>query len=137
MKTVIALLIVFSNISNCDIEKVKLVNENLNNLTLEMIHDFLFTFDESCVNKIEYTEYSNETLFKVLNKSPKLFFKAFEYKNINQKIILEQIENPVIDFDLQVLYSNVKTTPGKEETKKAILKAILNAADKDKIVINK
>ena len=52
----------------CNIEKVRIVHENINQLNVEMISDFLCTFDLKCKNNIEFTEFSNEIFFFSIGK---------------------------------------------------------------------
>ena len=64
----------------CNIDKVKIVNEHLDSLTFQIVSDFLCTFDSSCIKNAEYSEWSNETLFKVLVKAPTIFLKLLQRK---------------------------------------------------------
>ena len=121
----------------CDIEKVKIVNEHLDSLTFQIIYDFLCTFDSSCRTNAEFSEWSNETIFKLLDKSPKLFFQVIVKRQIDNKLILREVENPLLDFDLQKIYNKVKTINVLSEIKKEYLDAICKAADFNGVKINK
>ena len=76
MKVLFSILTLFTfltasadkNCKSCDIEKVKIVNDHLDSLTFQIVKDFLCTFDKSCINNAEYSEWSNETLFLVIEK---------------------------------------------------------------------
>lgn len=115
----------------CDIEKVKIVNENLDKLTMQMVSRFLCTFDSTCANNSEYSEWSNETLFKVLEKAPGIFFQVVVNGQVDNKILLDQIENPINDvIDIQIIYDKIKETKVQTDIKTEYLNALLTAANK-------
>jgi len=118
------------NCEKCNIEKVKVVNEQIDNLTFQIISEFLCTFDKSCNNNAEYSEWSNETLFKVLRKDPLIFFQVIAKDEVDKKILLEQIENPISDFDIQIIYDKIKETKVRRDLKKDYLNALIKAAIK-------
>ena len=120
----------------CDIEKVKTINDNLDNLTFEMLDEFLCTFDKSCENNVEFSEWSNEMLFIVLDKSTELYFKVLTNGKIeNAEIILEEIKNPIVEIDYQKIYDNVKRVDTQEKLKKEYLRVLKIAAEKGGIKI--
>lgn len=115
----------------CDIEKVKIVNENLDKLTMQMVSRFLCTFDSTCANNSEYSEWSNETLFKVLEKAPGIFFQVVVNGQVDNKILLDQIENPINDvIDIQIIYDKIKETKVQTDIKTEYLNALITAANK-------
>jgi len=96
-----------------------------------MLSEFLCTFDNSCKNNAEYSEYSNETLFAVLEKAPNLFFQVMATGQIDNKIILKEIENPISDLiNLQNIYNETKLATAKTELKTIYLNALIIAAEK-------
>jgi len=120
----------------CDIEKVKTINDNLDNLTFEMLDEFLCTFDKSCENNVEFSEWSNEMLFKVLDKSTELYFKVLTNGKIeNAEIILEEIKNPIVEIDYQKIYDNIKRVDTQEKLKKEYLRILKITAEKGGIKI--
>uniref|UniRef100_UPI00404ABB47 hypothetical protein n=1 Tax=Flavobacterium sp. TaxID=239 RepID=UPI00404ABB47 len=139
MKKLIIILstLMFSQISfsnscyACDLEKVVFVSQNLDGLDAKMIHEFLQTFDASCKQNIEFSEFSNETLFKVLEYAPALFLQVIERDNIDAEIILEAIQNPINDsINLQQIYDKIKATNDNSTMKKKCLIAFVLAAEK-------
>jgi hypothetical protein len=114
----------------CDIEKVKTVNDSINNLTLQLVKDFLCTFDKTCDNNAEFSEWSNETLFYVIQKKPQLFLDAISTSKLDIEAILYALENPLYDMDLQGTYDSLKTVDGKPKTKERYLSAIYKGAQK-------
>jgi len=121
----------------CDIEKVKAVHENIDNLSDKMVEDFLRTFDISCETNIEFSQWSNEMLYKLLDKDPGLVFKVLEQGQWNMEILLNEIKNPIHDFDYQKIYDKISNTATKSEFQKRILKAIEIVADKEGFKIKK
>ncbi len=114
----------------CDISKVLVVNENLNNLTLTMVSQFLYTFDSACVNNAEYSEWSNEILFKLIDEAPGIFFQVIEMEINDDSAILNEIQNPVCDFDFQKIYDKIKTSTANADVKAKYLKALIIAGEK-------
>jgi hypothetical protein len=114
----------------CDIGKLKTVSEHLNGLTFKIVSDFLCTFDTSCSSNIEYSEWSNELLFKVLDKSPTLLFEVFATGQVNKDVIVNEIKSPLLDINLQNLYDKVKVAAGVTAIRTEFLNAIITAAEK-------
>jgi hypothetical protein len=86
--------------TKCDIDKVKTVEENMKNLNYQIIEDFLCTFDVSCKTNEEYSEWSNELIFKVVENYSALRIKVLEQsQNIDRILILNEIENPSLDYN--------------------------------------
>ncbi|MBL7967619.1 MAG: hypothetical protein JNK09_11515 [Prolixibacteraceae bacterium] len=113
----------------CDIEKVKIVNESLDKLTMQMVSRFLCTFDSTCTNNSEYSEWSNETLFKVLEKVPGIFFQVVAKGQVDSKILLNQIENPINKIDFQIIYDKIKEAKVPTDIKTEYLNALISAAN--------
>jgi hypothetical protein len=120
--------------SKCDIEKVKIVNEHLDSLSIQIVSDFLCTFDSSCAGNVEYSEWSNETLFKVMQKAPTLFFQVIEREFVSSNLLFKEIRSPINDgIDLQLTYDRLKTAKAKVETKAKYFEALKVAAKKGNI----
>jgi len=117
-----------NNCKSCDIEKVKIVNDHMDSLTFQIVSDFLCTFDNSCINNVEYSEWSNETLFKLLESSPTLFFEVVTKGQVDNKLLLKEIENPIQDFDIQVIYDKINGATASTDLKGEYLKALMTAA---------
>jgi len=127
----LAMLTAFGNdvCQKCDISKVKLIHENIDSLTLEIVEDFLCTLDRSCINNVEFSEWSNETIFTILINAPALFFQVMDKGKINSVLILSEIETPIHDLiDLQKVYNNVKAVSTETELKNNVLKSVIKAA---------
>lgn len=116
----------------CDIEKVKIVNANLDSLTFQMIEDFLGTFDKSCISNIEYSQWSNEMLYRLFDNEPDLVFKVIEHGQIdNYQILLDEIENPIHDIDFQKIYDRISEIKTKSDFKERVLNSLESASNKE------
>ena len=113
----------------CDLEKLKIVSEHLSGLTFKIVSDFVCTFDTSCSNNVEYSEWSNELLFKVLDKSPTLLFEVIAVGQVNKDLILNEIKSPLLDINLQTFYDKVKVAAGVTAIRTEFLNAIIIAAE--------
>ena len=118
----------------CDIEKLLDLSENLENLNYETVKNFICTFDSTCINNIEFSEWSNELLFKLLEKDINLLNKVLHDLGFNYvKLIGKELETPIIDFDLNNIYLLIKNSKGPKDIIEAEKKAIIIAAEKEGI----
>ena len=141
MKHIVAILLVvftqtvFSqDCKKCDIEKLLDLSENINNLDFEIVKGFICTFDSTCINNIEFSEWSNELLFKLIEKDINLLNKVLRDLGFNYvKLIGKELETPIIDFDLNKLYILINNSKGPNYIIETEKKAIKNAAKKEGI----
>ncbi|WP_194976315.1 hypothetical protein [Aquiflexum lacus] len=122
----------------CDIEKVKTIHDNIDNLTFKMVKDFLCTFDNLCETNIEFSQWSNEMLYKLLDKEPELIIKVLDQSQLdNIEILLDEIENPIHEFDYQKICEKVSEVKIESDFKQKVLKSIKLVADNEGIKIKK
>ena len=81
----------------CNIDFIVRLSNVMDKSSDNDILAFLYTFDESCNNNVEYLEFSNEILFQSLYKHPEQVLKLLSYKNVNTNLILEELRTPVND----------------------------------------
>ena len=110
----------------CSLEILKATADSLNELDKASISAFLSTFQKGCDKNVEYSEWSNELLFQVVEQYPKLFLKVLHENNsIDQKIILQELKTPVNDeIDLEQLIKSVEKASSNNETNKRVLEAL-------------
>lgn len=114
---------------HCNLEIVHNTNIKIDSLDFEQVELFLNTFDSTCKNNAEFHEYSNEVLFKVLNTQTFLLVKVLSTcKSINLPLILSEIENPVIEFDLNPIYMKLNEITGSSTTINLLKKCVRIAA---------
>lgn len=122
----------------CNIEKVKAVAKNINKLTFNLVAEFICTYDITCKNNAEFSEFANEILYDLITASPTLFFQVLEVKQVNRQHLLTQIENPVTDgIDLQKAYNSVKAASARKSIKTQFLNSIMLAATKGGQILSK
>ncbi|AEV31673.1 hypothetical protein Oweho_0659 [Owenweeksia hongkongensis DSM 17368] len=120
------------NCEKCAIENVKLIAENLDSLTVELIKDFFCTFDKSCQNNSEYSEWSNEIVFELLDHDAKLFLTVLKAENLEtKKMIIKEIETPSHEVDLNRIYKKIESTNYEGTLKKEVLEAVSIATKKN------
>lgn len=88
------------------------------------ITDFLLTFGQECRNNVEYSEWSNDLLFSLIDKQTDLTVRTIEKeeKRIEMAEILDDLSSPIHDL------TNIKDIISKIE------KAKINKEIKDKII---
>lgn len=101
-------------------EKIDSVSENL------MLR-FLKTFGKDCRNNVEFSEFSNEILFKVIQQQPELFCEVLE-DNKNQiefeEIILE-LKSPINDLiDLNLTINRIANTKTESSLENKLILSI-------------
>ena len=63
--------------------------------------------------------------------------KVIVKDQLNNKIFLEEIENPIHDFNYQKIYDKIKTTKAATALKTEYMNALITAASKDTLKIKK
>jgi hypothetical protein len=83
----------------CNIELITIAYQNATKLTESECLGFLLTIDPVCENNVEFGEFSNEALFKILENSPLVLIKTIELNksSIHLEIIYDMIQNPLHD----------------------------------------
>jgi hypothetical protein len=119
----------------CSIEMVHNINKQIENCTDNLILDYLQTFGEECKNNIEYSEFSNEVLFKLLQGQPEQFCKVLDANKskIDFNSIIQEIENPLLDLvDLQQAKERILEIEISAQLKKKLIPALDKAIVKTK-----
>jgi hypothetical protein len=117
-------------VKKCDISILGQIDSNIENLTQKEIEDFLLTFDASCHDNVEYSEFSNELLFTILDKHTLTILTVLENKRKDSKIeeILNGLSSPVNDsFNIEGLISRVSKIIINNELREQLI-ARLNRA---------
>jgi len=87
----------------CSINAILKLNEAIRNPSENEINCFLKSFDENCKNNVEYSEWSKEVLYDLLENYPERLTTALNTENqFNETVILNAISSPLIDenYDL-------------------------------------
>ncbi len=110
----------------CDIAFLNEINEDIENVSYSKIESFLLSFNYSCKNNVEYSEYSNEILFNLLSKqTSQVIDVLIKNKNLNKSAILEEISSPISDIiDIDALISKIRKKDTLTKVEKEILEAL-------------
>jgi hypothetical protein len=110
----------------CDMETVRVTQENLSGLTFAMVQEFLCTFDEGCEGDIEFSRLSNETLFDLVYNAPELFLKVLQFGQLkNQDLILQELSSPAhAGINVDLIRSKIKKQDEKYMFKYDVLSAL-------------
>lgn len=87
-------------IKKCDGSVILATENKVGQLTKKDVKDFLLTFGKECRNNVEFSEFSNEVLFLVLDKQTELILKTIEKeeKQIELDEILDDLSSPISDM---------------------------------------
>jgi hypothetical protein len=115
----------------CDINSLLELHENKDSLDYETVFNFVCTFDTICKNNIEFSQWSNELLFELIETDVNLLNKVLHDLGYDYvKLISKELENPIVDVDILKLYQIVKNSSGPkdmiEEEKRALKKVAKN-----------
>lgn len=133
MRSFVAIILILLSTSvlaqrkKCDDSVLSQINANMSKLTSSEIRMFLAVFDVSCKNNVEFSEFSNELLFRALEMHTKkvLLILEKEYPEIQLKSILSELESPVTDAaDLTDLIQKVEKVKASEQLKKQVIDAL-------------
>lgn len=120
------------NCKKCDSSIIQITSQHVTNLSYDQITNFFCTMDESCINNVEFSEVSNELLFKIFLNEPKLSLKSLnDNTDVSLDFILKRLSEPINDsIDLRKIHSNVSRIKGYNQLKEKILHSLQVAIDK-------
>ena len=110
----------------CDIDKVKVTQENLYDLNFALVQDIHCTLDENCKDDHEFYNLSNETLFDVVHNAPEVFLIVLQFGKLNnQDFILEELGRPSHPgINVEVIRNKIKQQDEKYMFKYDVLSAL-------------
>ena len=118
----------------CNLDYIVKVDTTISNLDYKDLQNFLCTFDSSCVNNDEFSEYGNEVLFLSLEKYPEEFMRVFDsISSKSKEIILDNLESPIFDnIDVLYIISIIQndTISGEPDIKEQLLASLKIAQQK-------
>lgn len=113
----------------CNIQNVLEVKLNLDSLTPEILQNFFCTFDDSCKNNVEFSQFSNGMLFEVMNKSPQLLLEVLENQSdLTKQSVYEELESPIDDRYMPI--DLIKKIDSETPTALAVIDALKIAQSK-------
>ena len=111
----------------CSISIVAKTEKNIDNITKKQILTFLKTFGTECKNNVEFQEYSNEVLFKILELKTDLFCQVVNERinNIEINQIIKEIDNPINDlYNIEIIKNRISKSSLEKSIKVKIIKAL-------------
>ena len=119
-------------VQKCDGTILRSTSEKVGRLTQKEITDFLLTFGEECRNNAEYSEWSNELLFSILDKQTELIIKTIEKeeKRIAIKEIFDDLSSPILDPSIKDIISKIEKIKIEKELKHKIIERLKTADGK-------
>jgi hypothetical protein len=119
---------IYNDSIRCDILVIKYTEAHLDKLLYTDLYKFLYTFSKDCSKNVEYSEYSNEMLFKVLEKYPEQLISCMsKEKSLNLDYILSELSTPILDINGKVIYERVQNALGDKLIKEKVLEALKKA----------
>ena len=130
--TVATTILFGQTVQKCDGTILRSTSEKVGRLTQKEITDFLLTFGEECRNNAEYSEWSNELLFSILDKQTELIIKTIEKeeKRIEITEILDDLSSPILDPNIKDIISKVEKIKIQKELKDKIIEGLKTADGK-------
>jgi hypothetical protein len=111
----------------CNIEILIDFDQNFNNLTNDQVFSFWDTFDRTCELNVEYSQYSNELMFRFLSSYPELFLGSLEQISTDSKLeyIIRTLKYPVSDeYNTEILVSSLNSIEGYSYVRGRIIRAL-------------
>lgn len=115
--------------TKCQSEPLLAITENIENLNDTLILDFLSSFSVICENNVEFSEWSNELLFKVMAKEPEKLIRIFvdNASQLDTAAILKELDSPLHDLiDLEQIKEKISMIDIDKEIKGDIIKRLEN-----------
>ncbi|MEZ4987051.1 MAG: hypothetical protein R2795_18765 [Saprospiraceae bacterium] len=116
----------------CSIEVLKKTSENINKLDLVTVAEFLASFHKECANNVEFSEWSNELLFKVAKNKPDFLLKILNKNDsLDKDLIKSEFENPIHDeIDITDVIERIEMSNSPEKIKEEISESLKIAKSK-------
>jgi len=111
----------------CSMEPLITVKKNIGILRYQDLYNFFCTFDDSCSNNVEYVEFSNKMLYKVLTKYPQDVVKILSEEQFDREYILKAISSPLLDYNYEAIMNEIQKAPGDETIKQLMVESIREA----------
>jgi hypothetical protein len=118
----------------CNSETIIETIEGINNISEDLMLRFLNSFIEECKHNVEFSEFWNETLFKVIQNEPELFCKVLEKNNAQIDIgsIVSELKSPLHDLiDLELTINKIADTKCNTTLKSQMILALNSVANSE------
>jgi hypothetical protein len=114
----------------CDLDKLEFISLRVDSINKSLINEFLCTFDEQCKDDAEFGEFSNELLFRIIEKAPKLFIDVLSSQSKEKiDLILNELSDPAVEMDYPKIIDRIKKGAPSSILKEKILINIKTIAE--------
>jgi hypothetical protein len=117
-------------VKKCNEAVVLFTQNKMGQLSQQEIGNFLLTFGQECRNNVEYSEFSNEVLFDLLDKQTDLLLRTIKKQEnkIELNVILEDLGTPINDRnDIKIILTKVEKVKISMELKDRIVERLKSA----------
>jgi hypothetical protein len=117
-------------VKKCNEAVVLFTQNKMGQLSQQEIGNFLLTFGQECRNNVEYSEFSNEVLFDLLDKQTDLVLRTIKKQEnkIELNVILEDLGTPINDRnDIKIILTKVEKVKISMELKDRIVERLKSA----------
>ncbi|GAB5533751.1 MAG: hypothetical protein Roseis3KO_55280 [Roseivirga sp.] len=100
----------------CDITVISFTDQHLDSLGYQDIYDLLCTIETTCADNIEFSEYSNEVLHRVLfYYTADFVLVASKFPYLMSSGVYSMLTEPLIDYDFDKLSLRLDSIEGDPE----------------------
>ena len=113
--------------NKCNIELIKQIRLNLDNVNDDKLLLFLSCFNKTCFLNSEFSEAANYTIFILLNNIPEKTLNIIRDNKdqLNYEYIILNLQNPVTeDIDIEGAKQGVQSVKKDDQMKKDLLSAL-------------
>jgi len=121
-------------IRKCDTTPLRIISDHMANPFENEVRDFLYTFAQECSSNVEYSEWSNELLFQLLDRHTELMIRTLEREETRLEIdaIITDLEYQIAGrVDLKQLVPKIQKIDFRRSLKERIQAALEKAAAAD------
>ena len=115
--------------TKCRTEHLLAIHQNIDNLDGNLVLNFLSTFSVICEANVEFGQWSNELLFKILSTNPELTLEVLS-NNLNQLdtgSIYKELESPLHDLiPIDSITTKIEPLNIDEQLKASVLSRLEN-----------
>ena len=111
----------------CNIKVILEISEQVETISDLQMERLLKAYGKECSNNVEFSEFSNEILFKTIQKQPELFCNIFEKikSEIELEVILLELETPIHDLiNMKFTRRQIEKTRISDDIKNLLLNSI-------------
>ncbi len=115
--------------TKCRTQPLLTLDQNLGDLTDQMVLNFLDAFSVICDTNIEFSQWSNELLFKVLEENPKQLLQVLSdnLADLDTAAIYDELESPLHDLiPIDSITSEIKLLNIDDQLKTSVLERLGN-----------